>query len=266
MKKIEHVAEWENLYNYAIDKITDDDYTRILLINADKRPNGIISIIKYPTRSYFSSPLLNWENLIRCSNYYGIPPEDRLLDGSLGYMCTAVQRHLKPAASVRIKPDDELIQQLRQDLPDDCLLLPYNEINTAFICRKGKLEELFDIRKVKDSYEQMGVFNINWGKVNDYCNKDISFFADNSASGITIESGIKDETEAVIVGLLLGYPIESTIAYFANSLRVENKILSNQAKKHFKTNSEPFIDVNQETWFYQDGNVFASWQQEKLYY
>ena len=127
MKKIEHIAEWKNYNNYAIDRIIDEDYTRIMLIDVGKRPNGIISIIKYPTQSScFSSPLLNQENLIRCSNYYGITPEDRLLDGSLGYMCTAVQRHLKPAASVRIGLDERYFQQLKQGLPDDCLLLPYN--------------------------------------------------------------------------------------------------------------------------------------------
>ncbi len=266
MKKIERIAQWENGCKYCIDQIENEDITRILLLNADQHPNGVISLIEYPTMDTYSSSLLNWENLIRCSNYYGLPPEEIRLDGSLGYMSVAVQQHLKPASTIRMTIDDPHIKQLKMDLPDDCVLLKYEEENTTFICRKSSLSDLFDIERVRETYVQFGILDIDWDVVYDYSKKEMTFFADNAISGISIERGSSNNTQHVIVGLLLGYPIESTVAKMKGTYRVEDPVIKCQARMHYKKNTEPFRDSYKDVWMNQGGTIFASWQQEKLYY
>ena len=266
MKRIKHIAQWENGFKYCIDQVENEDITRILLLNVDRHSNGVISLIEYPTRDTYSSSLLNWENLIRCSNYYGLPPEEIRSDGSLGYMSVAVQEHLKPASTIRITIDDPHIKQLKMDLPDDCVLLKYEEENTTFICRKGSLSDLFDIERVRETYAQFGILDIDWDVVYDYSKKEMTFFADNAISGISIEHGSIGRTQDVIVGLLLGYPIESTVAKMKGTYRVENLAIKCQARMHYKNNTEPLVDFRNDVWMNQDGDIFASWQQEKLYY
>ena len=38
------VARWENIYNYKIDIIEDNDISHVVLLNSDKHPYGIVSI------------------------------------------------------------------------------------------------------------------------------------------------------------------------------------------------------------------------------
>ena len=222
--KIYSVARWENNFcNYGIDIIERDDVSRVLFLNTDKKPYGVISVIEYPSnRSNFSSSLLNWENLIRCSNYYGTPPEERDYLNQPGYMSLAVQKHLKPAATLRFNLNDPFIEQIKLELPDDCLIMKYKEEGSTFICRNCSLADLLNIDEVRNAYEQYGIYDIDWGKVTDYCKKPLSFFSDDSITGIAIERGAKGITQYVIVGLLLGYPIESTVAKLRNTYKTEN--------------------------------------------
>ena len=128
MKKINTVARWKNIFNYEINMIEENDISHVIIRNKDKHPYGIISVIDYPSNiKSVSSPLLNWENLIRCSNYYGISPEEIDENNQPGYMSLAVQKHLKPAATLRYNIDSPFIKNLEVSLPDDCLILKYKE-------------------------------------------------------------------------------------------------------------------------------------------
>ena len=267
MKKTEHLAEWKNYYHYGVDKIICDDTTHILLLRYDRHPNGVISVIEYPTIGENTSfPLMNWENLFRCSNYYGISPEETDFYNNPAYMSIAVQKHMKPAATLRYDNDSQLIKQIQLALPDDCSLIPYKEENTTFICRKGSLHDFYDLNRVKYIYELFGITEIDWNAVDLFCNKELSFFSDDNISGISIERGAENITQMVVVGLLLGYPIESTVAKINKSEHSESSVIKEQAVQHYKTNTEPFFDCCKNEWLCQNGQVFAVWQQESLYY
>ena len=265
MKKVNTIAHWRRISNYEIDIIEEGDTSHVILLNNDKHPYGIITVIDYPSYiNSFSSPLLNWENLIRCSNYYGLPPEEVDENGQPGYMSLAVQQHLKPAATLRYNIDDPLIKCLKQNLPDDCSIMRYKEEDTTFICRDCSLADLFDIDEVRATYERYGIQNVEWKTVRELSEKNLSYFSDNSMSGISIEQGAESITQAVVLGLLLGYPIESTVARIKGTYRTD--VFKYHAKNHFKENSEPYVDADGEQWFKDKNCVFASWQRESLYY
>ena len=265
MKKINTVARWKNIFNYEINMIEENDISHVIIRNKDKHPYGIISVIDYPSNiKSVSSPLLNWENLIRCSNYYGISPEEIDENNQPGYMSLAVQKHLKPAATLRYNIDNPFIRNLEVSLPDDCLILKYKEENTTFICRNCSLADLFNIDEVNKTYERYGIQGVEWDKVKALCKKELSYFSDNLLSGISIESGTKNLTQDVIVGLLLGYPIESTVAKIKKTYRTDS--FRFQAVKHFKDHLEPYIDADGEKWLKDGNTVFASWQKESKYF
>lgn len=266
MKTTYTVARWKNISNYyEIRIIESKDVTRMILLNIDKHPYGIITVIEYPSNiKSISSPLLNWENLIRCSNYYGIAPEELDENNQPGYMALAVQQYKKPAATLRYNINNPFIKNLELKMPHDCLMMKYKEGDTTFICRNCSLSDLFDIEEVRETYERYGIYNVEWNNVQKLCHENLSFFSDHSNSGISIESGSKNVTEDIIVGLLLGYPIESTVAKTKNTYRTDTYRC--QAIQHFKVNSEPYVDPSGEKWFKDNNQVFASWQRESLYF
>ena len=209
---------------------------------------------------------MNWDNLIRCSNYFGIPPEEFCPDGSYGYEAYAVQRGIKPATTFRYRTSSPEVKHLIENLPRDCIVLPYKEENTTFICHKCKLSDIFNLNEIKRRYDLFGIFEVDWDKVDNYFKNDLSFFADNTISGIKIEDGADNNTEYIVVGALLGYPIESTVAAIHRTKKLFHVETQNSAQRHFKTNIEPFVDMRGQTWLKIGEHIFIDGQQEELYY
>lgn len=98
---------------------------RILFIRTDLSPYGVISVFEYPNIDIkFESRLLNWDNLIRCSNYYGYTPEELTYDNKIGYMGSAVFEGKKPAATFRYPIHDRYTKEMINKASDDILVVP----------------------------------------------------------------------------------------------------------------------------------------------
>lgn len=82
MRSIEtlYTLDYE-LYKYEIDKIIENDDITVVLRNLDKSPYGVCSFFKYKNVGYaITSDLLSWQNVIFCSNYYGVPSPSRIYE------------------------------------------------------------------------------------------------------------------------------------------------------------------------------------------
>ncbi len=151
----------------------------------------------------YVSPFLSWYNLIFCSNSYGPAPDYE-------YMNRAVQEGKKTAATIYMNAQSDEGKQLISALPLDCSALPYGE-NIIYVFHKGRLGDFFDFDRIKSLYEKHGVFSVDWRKVSELFQKDLSFFGDEKKCGFSLQSG-GCRAEMIVTGLLLGYPIESTVA------------------------------------------------------
>ena len=152
----------------------------------------------------YASPFLSWHNLIFCSNNYGASPD-------YDYMHHAVQNGKKTAATVYLSPDSEEGINLVRNLPTDCDALPYG-VGMLYVFHKGHLSDFFDYAEIRAIYEKHGVQSVDWDKVKDYFERDMAFFGNEKDCGFSLQSG-GDREQTIITGLLLGYPIESTIAW-----------------------------------------------------
>ena len=79
-----------------------------------------------------------------------------------------------------------------------------------YIFHNGCLEDFSEFDRIKSLYEKYGISNVNWKKVRTLFQKDLSFFGDAEKCGFSLHSGGCRE-ETIVTGLLLGYPIESTV-------------------------------------------------------
>lgn len=159
----------------------------------------------------YYSPYLNWYNVIFCSRNYGPQPDYE-------YMNTSVQKNLKTAATILIEPDSTEGKSFIARLPDNCNAIAYTA-SIIYVFHKGKLSDFFDFEKIKSIYERHHIRDIDWEKVRFLFEKDLSWFGNKIACGFDLHEG-GDSTIQVIIGLLLGYPIESTIAWINNSIKI----------------------------------------------
>lgn len=153
----------------------------------------------------YQSPYLSWYNLICCSNNYGpIPVVD--------YMNHAVQNGKKLAAT--IYPESaQAYMQILAEVGDDYYCYPYHtrEYNyLLYISKKGTLADYFDLERVMQVYEACEV-SLDRAKMQDYFSRELSWFGNEELCPIQLHDCIGEE-ELAVTGLLLGYPIESTIA------------------------------------------------------
>lgn len=156
--------------------------------------------IPQPITTY-DSPLLNWYNLVFCSNNYGPSPD-------YNYMNYAVQQGKKTAATVYHPFDSDESKAIQMNLPENCGIIPYGEY-MIFVYRKGKLSDFFNFERIREAYKQMGIIGLDWDLINDLFEKPLEYFADESKCGFSLQSGGIRE-QLVLKGLILGYPVEST--------------------------------------------------------
>lgn len=153
----------------------------------------------------YSSPYLSWYNLICCSNNYGpIPVVD--------YMNQAVQNGKKIAATVYPNTASDYMQMVAA-LSEDYYCFPYHTKEyqyMLYVSRKGTLADYFDLDQIMDVYRQCGIA-LDADKMKYYFAQELSWFGNEEACDIEIHFCTGDEKFAV-VGLLFGYPVESTIA------------------------------------------------------
>ena len=204
---IEHFFTAESsdgMFCYQMKRETTDDSITIIVYCAwgenlkEKRRISYKNIGKE-----YLHPFLNWHNVLFCSG-------DRELWQDYEYLNTAVQQGTKTAATIYLEPDSVLGKEIMKSLPENVSALPFEE-TMIYIFHKGCLADFFDFAQIKTLYENHGVARIDWKQVEFYFQKDLSSFADIKACGFSLQSGGNRE-QLIITGLVLGYPIESTVA------------------------------------------------------
>jgi hypothetical protein len=149
----------------------------------------------------FTSPYISWENLNCCGGWFY---DDQ-------YLNTAVQNGKKLCAGLILKSSDEAKYLLENkdinfysDFKNDRYYLE--------IARKGCLKDYYNIQEVLNLYKLHGIYNLNMKRIEELCSAEmISLMKDNNPYNYDYANPFEIE-DLIITGLLLGYPIESTIA------------------------------------------------------
>lgn len=193
------------LSSYRVEKEINDAKISIIVYDTSFGRNVIIRTITYKNiGKEYSSPFLSWYNLIFCSNNYGPAP-------NYPYMHSAVQDGKKTAATVYIDPNSTTGKEFVDKLPESCGSLPYDN-TMIYVYRKGKLSDFFCFEEIRDIYQKHGIFSLNWDIIQNYFEYPLSEFGDERKCGFSLQSGGSKE-QTVINGLILGYPIESTVEH-----------------------------------------------------
>ncbi|MCI8991197.1 MAG: hypothetical protein HFG80_00480 [Eubacterium sp.] len=153
----------------------------------------------------YQSEYLSWYNLIFCSNFYGPIPV-------VSYMNHAVQQGKKLAATVYPVDANDYMSILKETA-QDYYCFPYHTEEYAllmYISRKGTLNDYFDKDKIVEVYKNCGI-ELDTEKVDRYFSWELSRFGKEEESGVLLHD-CRGTEELLAVGLLFGYPIESTIA------------------------------------------------------
>lgn len=152
----------------------------------------------------YKSRYLSWYNLFFCSHCYHPITDDR-------YLSTAVQKELKTAAlGMRLSARTKRGKRFKRRLPDFCGCGLWGETG-YYVYTKGPLDTLFDMEKIRHIYEMHGLGNLNWDEIFEGSKLDIASFNDYSNPYLHVPSPYTKE-QYVLNGLVLGYPVESTIA------------------------------------------------------
>ena len=173
------------------------------------RKNGNNPEVEYSRYSYpsniegYDSPFLSWYNLFFCSGVCGPEPDYE-------YMTNAVQQGKKTAGTVYVDSRSAEGQHIMRTVPKNCSALRYGQI--LYVFHKGCLSDYFDFETIRRIYDTHCRQFINWDIVKDYFDKPLSYFGDEEKCGFHLHCGDNKE-QRIILGLLLGYPVESTIDY-----------------------------------------------------
>lgn len=188
-----------------------------------KRSKVIFVKENYAFRAYsfnrvtpaYESPYLSWANLDCCGGW--------AYDES--YLHTAVQNKQKLYAGCYFYSNQygtpertrQAIEGMLQSLPSDCVggyePAQTDRVISFYICRKGCLADYFDIDAVLDYYERLGL------RVNEFIRRNVRYIATFEICSFGQPDppvdylSTYDPVSAIITGLLLGYPIESTASF-----------------------------------------------------
>lgn len=267
MKAIEVLSnayDDSNFEQYQIERIIDEDLDicKVILKNLRKTPYGVLAVITYRNiEESLVSPLLSWDNLFFCSNCYIVAPNNE-------YMNTAVQEGKKTAATAYV--DYNGFKKLCTTLPVGCHAIPYeankDNMSMAYVYRDGTLDELFGFDCVQKIYRLHGIDNLDWDFIRDSFHKPLSYFGNSTDCGFCLQNSSKNE-HAVLTGLILGYPIESTIALLKSEVKTFPQLWQHpEVSSHFAQSNDPTKDRNGKLWLKSGENIFCDGQQEKQYY
>ena len=202
-------------YVYDVDRDEYEDRIEINLYKVDKSfrfAHDYSSPIRtlYHRIEYknigeeYKSQYLSWYNLFFCSNCYHPFPNNNYLE-------TAVQKGIKTAATVLFfSSHSKKGQRYKRHMPDTCGWKSWGD-GGFFVYRKGSLNTLFDIEKIRFIYVKHGLGNLDWDEISAISKIDLSGYADYRTVPFSLHCPIKKEYY-VLNGLVLGYPVESTIA------------------------------------------------------
>lgn len=203
-------------YNDLKYRICKEELPNKIRITANRWKNSIHDYEEICSASYkdkgaeYSSPLLSWYNLIFCSNTWG-NGKGICIAPDYEYMNRAVQEGKKTAATIYLASTSDEGKNLIAKLPSDCGFVPYGK-TMMFVYHKGKLSDFFDYNRIRKIYENYCSTELDWVYIKALFNEPLDFFGDEACCGFSLQSGGNKE-QNLITGLILGYPVESTISY-----------------------------------------------------
>lgn len=152
----------------------------------------------------YKSPYLSWYNLFFCSMCFHPRADNR-------YLSTAVQKGQKTAAlGIPIFAHTKKGKRFKRHLPESCGCELSGEIS-YYVYTKGTLDTLFEMEKIRHIYETHGLRDMDWDMIFELSKHDAAYFHEFSDSHFHVPFPYEKE-DHVLNGLLLGYPVESTIA------------------------------------------------------
>lgn len=202
----------------------------IQMIRYDSNKTSRVKVVsgKYSLATYrfpkaeppYFSPYISWANLDCCGGWR--------YDEE--YLKTAVQEGKKLYAGISIYiPKDSSREAMEASIKGVFDTLPEgitggfepvcNERYLAYyICREGTLEDYYDIEAVIAYYGKLGIgfSDETAAEIRDLAKVEISCFGSESAP--IDYANVFTYASAVITGLLLGYPIESTVSLITGSI------------------------------------------------
>ncbi len=195
----------DGMCSYLVEKVIGDGYISVVIYDVRDGRQIEGKRVQYKNiGEEYQSPFLSWYNLFFCSNNYGPAPDYE-------YMNHAVQEGKKTASTVYLNLESEEGKLLVSTLPKDCGFMPYGK-SMIYVFHKGCLSDFFDYEQIKSLYKKHGADPVDWKVVKEYFMKDLSFFGDKQACGFSLQS-VGSKEQSIITGLILGYPVESTIDY-----------------------------------------------------
>ena len=172
----------------------------IKIIREDYKKRSKVNVLGFngtPIRTYrfnnvpeYKHPYLSWENLDHCG---GWATDDR-------YLLSAVNEGKKPAAQYYYGYESVPETKKSKDIE---VFVEYIR-NWVFITRTGSLNDLFDIDSIIEAYKKHDIL-LDKEELMPYMERPIM---DLMKEKFFISQA--NDTETVITGLMLGYPIEST--------------------------------------------------------
>ena len=164
-----------------------------------------------------TSPYLSWQNLNCCGGW----------SYEKAYLQTAVQngRKLYAGCSEYIGPDETregkraMLKALLDTLPAGCTageeVCLTDRFFNYYICRTGLLKDYFDLEQVFDAYRRLGVVlsEQQRAEIRGYCSVEIKCFG---AGQPFSYSNAQTSPQLITTGLLLGYPLESTVSLLSD--------------------------------------------------
>ena len=173
----------------------------------------------------FDFPFCSWANLDCCGGWSydseyldtAVQKGKKLYAGRHQYLRTP-DRRCSPGTPMK----DEALQQFyafTKSLPDNIFadierLVEAEQFLYTFICRKGTIADYFDLELVFEFYKVLGAELPQSLKqaVRELCTKEIKTFGGPNPPFDYLHLNPAAPAELITTGLLLGYPIESTVS------------------------------------------------------
>ena len=194
----------------------------------NKTNNATMATCRYANAPGLQSPYLNWDNL-NCVNgwvfdetylYTAVQNGKKLYAGFAFHIAKdgAFPGQALPQGFYTEREVTEKTEALRNELPGDCVLgfeQPDSErylsfLRHIYICKTGAISDYIDIDDVMQAYKKFGIMlNETIGNsIRGLCSIPISSFTNAEYMDY---ANPKTTAEWIVTGLLLGYPIETTV-------------------------------------------------------
>ena len=217
------VGRYRNEDGYGLYGFYRRDYKKtseVIILN-----NGHSWCFKYKfprVEIPFSSPMVRWDNLFFCGGYSLEKPDGTYADKK-EYLVDAVIAGLKPIGFIIVREDES--EQIINKIKKNGLKYAINPHHWNGYCEigianHGKIKDNFDIEAVIESYRLVSkglgynlLTNEDEVKLRKISTSNLSDFI----SGFDYGNCEKKVFEDVLTGLLLGYPIESTVSFLTTN-------------------------------------------------